>query len=254
MARLIRAEFRKVATTRVWIWLLLVAVAVTAAYVALGIAYADNPAQPAPPLTSAEGQRTLFAVGSSPAAALLAVLAAIGVAGEYRHRTATPTFLATPHRWRVLLAKVVAYAVIGVVYAAVCLAVTVAIAVPWLASKDITVSLMDNGLPGAFGGAVLAVALFAPIGVGLGALLREQIAVTVGLLLYLFVIEPIIVRIPAVESAAPYLPGTAARALARVHQSDIDFVAPWIGAALLLVYGLFVAVAGIAVTQRRDVA
>lgn len=254
MARLVAGEFSKIFSTRLWFWLLLVGMAVTALYVTLGIAFADNPSQPSPPLDTAEGQRTLFAVGSSPAAAVLAVLAAIGVAGEFRHRTASATFLATPRRGQVLLAKVAAYLVVGVGYAAACLALTIAMAMPWLASKDIAVSLTANGLPEAFAGAAIAVALFAPIGVGLGALLREQIGVTVGLLLYLFVIEPILARIPALEPIAAYLPGTAARALSQVHQSSIEFVAPWAGALLLCGYGVALAAAGTVALRRRDIA
>jgi hypothetical protein len=47
------------------------------------------------PLTSPEGQRTLFAVASGGANTLVAVLAAIAITGEFRHKTATATFLAT---------------------------------------------------------------------------------------------------------------------------------------------------------------
>lgn len=41
-------------------------------------------------------------------------------------------------------------------------------------------------------GGVVAVAVFGLIGVGLSALLREQVTTVVGLLIYLYVVEPII--------------------------------------------------------------
>ena len=47
---------------------------------------------------------------------------------------------------------------------------------------------------------VAAVAIFGLIGVGLGALVREQVATVVGLLVYLFIAEPIVTRIPALHS------------------------------------------------------
>src|SRR6185369_4948230 len=97
MPRLIRAEFRKLFTTRLWLWLLLGSIGLTVLYASLAIAFGDNPGNPTPPLSSPPGQRTVFSVGQG-AGTLVAVLAAIGLIGEFRHRTVTPTFLATPRR------------------------------------------------------------------------------------------------------------------------------------------------------------
>jgi len=116
MTRLIAGEFHKLFTTRLWLWLLLAAVATTALYVSLDIAFADDPDTWTYPLSTEEGQRTLLAIGAG-VAPLVAVLAAIGLTGEFRHRTATATFLATPHRGRVVAAKLVTYALVGVGYA-----------------------------------------------------------------------------------------------------------------------------------------
>ena len=46
------------------------------------------------------------------------ILGVLGMSGEFRHGTATPTFLVTPQRGRVVAAKVVAYALAGVALAA----------------------------------------------------------------------------------------------------------------------------------------
>jgi ABC-2 type transport system permease protein len=89
-----RGRGHKLATTRLWLWLLLSSVALTALYASLAIAFGDTPDNPTPPLTSPGGQRTVFSVGQG-AGTLLAVLAAIGLTGEFRHQTTT-TFLATP--------------------------------------------------------------------------------------------------------------------------------------------------------------
>jgi len=112
MTRLIAGEFHKLFTTRLWLWLLLAAVATTALYVSLDIAFADDPDTWTYPLSTEEGQRTLLAIGAG-----VAPLVAIGLTGEFRHRTATATFLATPHRGRVVAAKLVTYALVGVGYA-----------------------------------------------------------------------------------------------------------------------------------------
>lgn len=98
MRRLIAAEVRKLATTRLWLWLLLASVAITALYAGLLIGFSDDPDTWTLPLSTPHGQRTLFATAAGGAAPLAAVLGAVGITGEFRHRTATATFLATPRR------------------------------------------------------------------------------------------------------------------------------------------------------------
>ena len=250
MRRLITAEFHKLATTR--LWLLLGSVALTALYASLAIAFGDSPDNPTPPLASPGGQRTVFSGGQG-AGTLLAVLAAIGLTGEFRHQTATTTtFLATPNRGQVVLAKLATYALVGIGYALVCIAVTIAIALPWLNAKGIQVPLGGNGIPATLAGVVAAVAIFGLIGVGLGALVGEQVATVVGLLVYLFIAEPIVTRIPALHSWAIYLPGPAANALTQVAQANQDFLPPWQGGLVLATYGLILA-AGTLLTLRRDI-
>jgi hypothetical protein len=253
MRRLIAAEFLKLFTTRLWLWLLLASIALTALYVSLSIAFGDNPDNPTPLLSSPQGQRTLFALAASGSGPLLAVLAAIGLTGEYRHRTASATFLATPNRGRVVLAKLLTYALVGVGYALACIAVTVAITLPWLAAMGIDVPLTANGIPATLTGVVAAVAIWGLVGVGLGALVREQVATVVGLLIYLYVAEPIVTRIPALESWTVYLPGAVEDALTYVSYSDLHVLAPWQGGLLFAGYGIAFAVAGTFLAIRRDV-
>jgi ABC-2 type transport system permease protein len=252
MRRLVAAEFHKLATTRLWLWLLLGSVALTALYASLAIAFGDTPDNPTPPLASPAGQRTVFSVGQG-AGTLLAVLAAIALTGEFRHQTATTTFLASPQRGRVVLAKLIAYGLVGIGYALVCIAVTIAIALPWLNAKGIQIPLGGNGIPATLAGVVAAVAIFGLIGVGLGALVREQVATVVGLLVYLFIAEPIVTRIPALSSWTIYLPGAAANALTQVAQTNQDFLPPWQGGLVLAAYGLILATAGTVLTTRRDI-
>jgi ABC-2 type transport system permease protein len=108
-----------------------------------------------------------------------------------------------------VLAELITYALVGVGYALACIAVTIAIALPWLDTKGIPVPLggNGNGIPATLAGVVAAVAIFGLIGFGLGPLVREQVATVVGLLVYLFIAEPIVTRIPALHSWTIYLPG-----------------------------------------------
>jgi predicted 3-demethylubiquinone-9 3-methyltransferase (glyoxalase superfamily) len=176
MPNLIAAEFSKLFSNRLWLWLLLASAGLVAVYVSLNIAFADNTVTL--PLDTAPGQQTLFAIAAG-ARPLVAVLGAIAITTEFRHNTATATFLATPHRGRVVIAKLATATLAGVAYAVACIATVTAIVLPWLAAKGIGVSLTGNGIPRTLAGVVAAYAIFAAIGVALGALIREQVA-TVG--------------------------------------------------------------------------
>lgn len=251
MNRLIAAEFSKLVTTRLWLWMLLAAMAIAALYASLNIGFADNTVTY--PLSSAEGQQTLFAVAAGAAKPLAAVLGAIGLTSEFRHRTATATFLVTPHRGRVVAAKLVTYGTVTAGYGLACTAVVTAIALPWLSARDIDVSLAGNGLPATIAGGIVATAVYGLIGVGLGALLRDQVATVVGLLIYLYVVETVITQIPALADWAMYLPGPAGSAVTGIALTTQQFLTPWQGAVVLAGYGIVFALAGSFFTMRRDI-
>jgi ABC-2 type transport system permease protein len=253
MPRLIAGEFRKLLTTRLWLVLLFGAIAITALYASLLIGFSDSPRTWTMPLTTSDGQRTLFATAAGGAAPLAAVLGAIGLTSEFRHRTATATFLTTPHRGRVVIAKVVTYGTAAAGFGLASLATVAAISLPWLSVKGIDLPLIDNGLPATMIGVVAAVTLFGLIGLGLGALLRDQVATVAGLLVYLFVVEPILTQIPAMDSWTVYLPGPAQSALTGITLSTQNYLDPLIGGALLASYAAVLAVAGSRLAVRRDI-
>lgn len=253
MHRLVSGEYRKLSTTWLWAWLLLAAVALTALYASLNIAFSGDPDNFAPHPSTAEGQRLLFGIAANPATTLVGILAAIGIAGEFRHRTATATFLATPHRRRVIGAKLLTFAVVGLGYAVVCLTVVAGIAVPWLATMDIGLSLTGGGVPGTLAGVVLAVVAFALIGVALGTLLREQVATVVGLLVYRFVAEPIVTSMPALHDWTRYLPGPATSGLVGSSLDNQEFLEPWQGGLVLAAYVVVLVTAAVFIALRRDI-
>jgi ABC-type transport system involved in multi-copper enzyme maturation permease subunit len=252
MTRLVVAELRKLSTTRLWLWLLLVAMALTALYAGLNIAFTDDPDNFAPHLSTPEGQRLHYATAASAATTMAAVLAAIGLTGEFRHRTATATFLSTPHRSRVVAAKLLTYAAVGAGYAVACLLVAAAIGAPWLGSKDITLSMAGDGMLSTYAGVIAAGVAFGLLGVAVGALVREQVAAVVGLLVYRFVAEPIVTAVPALHGWTVYLPGPAASALAGSSLDTRDFLPAWQGGLVLLGYAAVLAVAGTLLAMRRD--
>ncbi|GAA1598872.1 ABC transporter permease [Kribbella karoonensis] len=252
MTRLLRAEFTKLFTTRLWLWLLLGALGMTILIVGLTIGLSGSPGNPNPPLTSPEGQRNLFATAtaSSPLAVVLGIVA---MTGEYRYETVTPTFLATPRRSRVVLAKLIAYAIAGLGFGAVNVLAATALALPWLSAKHIDVSLTANGIPRTLIGVVLGLAIYTVVGVGVGALLRNQVGAIVGALVYLFVVEGLVSALPYIRDYYKYLPGGAFNGLVNNYQTNVHYLAGWAAGLLLIGYGAAFAVLGTALAVRRDV-
>lgn len=253
MTRLVTAEFRKLLTTRLWLWMLLLSAAWTILYTSLVIALDKHSGALVPPLSSAAGQHALFAIAAGGAGPLIAVLAVTQVAGEYRHRTAATTFLATPHRQRVVAAEVVSFLLAGIGYALVCIVINLAVALPWLATRGVHVPVFGNGNLAVLAAVVISVAVFGMTGAGLGAALHNQLATVTALLLYLYVLEPLISHIAALRSWTPYLPGVAADGLTQAVQSGVRLLAPWAGGLVFAAWAVIFAIAGAAITARTDI-
>jgi ABC-2 type transport system permease protein len=250
MTHLVRAEWTKLFTTRVWIGLVLGACAMVAGFAALLTGFAGNPESGLPPVGDPAFEKLAFATATN-AAVLLLILGIIGMTQEYRHRTATPTFLTTPRRGRVVAAKLVAYTLAAVPIALLVLAVNVVVVVLYAGARGDAPSLSGENLRVLLSSG-LALVIYALIGVGLGALLRNQVGAIVGGLVYLYVVEPVIRSIPATSGAYKWMPGGALEALTATFQGP-ELLAPWQGGLLLLGYGLLAAVLGTRLAVRRDV-
>ena len=121
--------------------------------------------------TPAQLRETIAAIGYA-AVLFLAVLGAIAASGEYRHRTISQRFLASPARGRVLLAKLVAYAVVAVATALVVTAIGAALGEAVVSSKGYSLELGEAGLR-LTAGIVVATALAAMLGVVVGSITRN---------------------------------------------------------------------------------
>ena len=124
-------------------------------------------------------------------------------------QTVTQTFLVTPDRGRVVAAKLVAY-LAGIALALVILAFTAAVATGWLAAKGITPSLLDARLGRVLLGAVLAAGLHL-VGVGVAALVRNQVAALVGVAVWVLLVEGLLMGLLNIPSLGKWLPSAARR-------------------------------------------
>jgi ABC-2 type transport system permease protein len=249
VVRLIRAEFLKLRTTQVWFWLLLAALAISS-LIAVGS------------LAGKEGVHTQSDVpdifgNANGASMVVFVLGVLGVTTEFRYQTITATVLTTPSRWALITAKLVSYALVGAAYALLCIGAQAAIAAPWLSSRNVEFSLSDSKLRHVIFGVFLIHTLFAIIGIGFGALLRNQIvAVTVGVI-FLAVLENIILAIPVIKHAWPYTPSGAVTAIIYTHgdteANGVHILGTGGGVLVLLLWAFVPAILGAGITMNRDI-
>jgi len=251
MIRLVRAEFTKLATTRLIYGLAAVMAVFAVLTVAVGVTTAGT--QGNPPL-SADSLPMLIAgpVMQLPGPALL--LGILGMAGEFRHQTVTQTFLVTPDRGRVVAAKLVAYPLAGSALALTIVAFTAVVATGWLAAKGITPSLPDARLGLAYlrmvGVALLGPALCGLVGVGVAALVRNQVAALVGTLVWVLVVEGLLLSLLHAPSLGKWLPSAAAAAITSPGGAHLSRLG---GSLLLAGYALALALVGTRLVVRRDI-
>jgi ABC-2 type transport system permease protein len=249
MIRLIRAELTKLATTR----LIYGMAAAMAAFAVLTVAANILDRQGAPPL-SAYSLPVLVAAPVTLLSGAALLLGILGMAGEFRHQTVTQTFLVTPNRGRVVAAKLVAYPLAGITLTLSILAFTAAVATGWLAAKGITPSLLDARHGRALGhvllGAVLAAGLCGLVGVGVAALVRNQVAALVGVAVWVLLVEGLLMSLLNAPSLGKWLPSAAAAALTNPGGAQLSRLA---GTLLLAGYALALALAGTRLVVRRDI-
>ncbi|HEX7526075.1 MAG TPA: ABC transporter permease subunit, partial [Gaiellaceae bacterium] len=182
------------------------------------------------------------------------LLGSIAITGEIRHGSIRPTFLATPRRARVIVAKLTASALAGLVLGLAAEAFAIAVGSTILHGRGVPIRLYGGDYAQLLLGGAAAAAIWAAIGVGVGAVLRNQVAATLGLFVWLLFVESLLLG--QVPGAGRLLPGAAAAAIAGATfsgQVRPPLLAPAVGALLLLTYGVAAAAAGSVATVRRDI-
>ena len=201
-----------------------------------------------PHLISTGDQRNLLGVGDF--AGVFSALAGImAVTSEYRYGTIRPTFLFTPRRSQVIGAKLVASVLAGIAFGVVGEGLGFAIGYVCLDARGIPLALHSGAITLVLLGTVAAVALWGAIGVGVAAIVRNQIGTVVGLLAWGFIVENLLFAF--VPSVGRLTPGEAENALAGLTTKHLLSAAA--GGAVLLGWVVILTLAGIALIARRDV-
>lgn len=194
---------------------------------------------------------------------LIMVLGVLIVTNEFFHQTATTTFLTTPHRTVAILAKYIAGAIVGVIGWMVTTIPSVAVTAIFYQVKD---------LPGAGDWEALrsillnlaAFVVWAVLGVGLGVLIRSQIgAVVTGTVAYLIgtfavsmifnLIRTYVIKEDWVETAQVIVPAVASMIMVTPGKLYEHAADQWVGAVVLIGYGLIFGVIGTLLVRKRDI-
>jgi ABC-type transport system involved in multi-copper enzyme maturation permease subunit len=239
----LRSELLKQRSTPTTLYLLLamvglVALAVTMHVLALGKAN----------LSTHTHQLEVFQVGTRAGMLFAGLLGAIAITAEIRYGTIRPTFLVTPRRGRVLAAKVAVSGIAGLVFGLLAEGLMATAAAIGFSARGITNQLTGGDYLQLLAGGAAAAALWAALGVGIGALVRNQVGALVGLCTWMFLVES--VSSGFVPDAARLMPGGTGLALAGNEHK----LSAGVAALLLILYATAAAAAGSIATVRRDVA
>ena len=246
MTRLVASEYLKFRTTRAWIGFVLAMLALTGVAAAATVGSA-----PDTELGTVELSRDV--VESALFVALIAFLIGIlSVTTEWRHGTATRTFLVTPRRYRVLVAKEIWVVVLAFGLAVLALLFVLAIAVPWLVVEGSSLAVRSEVI--GFAGRVLLVsALWGALGVGIGAVVQSQTPALVGSVVWILLGEALITLLLGLvdlEGVGDYLPG---RALSALDETVEDGLSPWAGGAVGAAWVVTLGLLGVLRMSRQDV-
>ncbi len=261
MGGLVLSELTKIRSTRLW-WALLIGavlyVSVSALATAAFAGTDPGGGQPASPgLETDEAIRNIYVQSMFAGTYIFALILGItGMTGEYRYQTITPTFLVTPKRARVVLAKMIAHLGVGAVFAVVGLVTAVVVGAIVITIRGASLGFDADRLFPTMGLGIVAVALWTLLGIGLGTLMKNQIAAILTAVFITFLVEPLATFILAAQDLdawVKWLPTNASSALMSPGDSFLDYLDWWAGGLVLLGYAAVLAGLGVVLSVRRDI-
>ena len=248
MTRLVSAEIFKLRTTRTFYGIvggalglvLLIVILVSAL-----VTFAPDD-QPVEDMMGVAGLVQAFAL----------VLGILSITSEFRHGTITPSLLVVPDRIKLTLAKLIAATLTGLAIGLVSTVLIVVIVAVFGSVRDFPTDEIGRG--SLIIGGTLVCGLYAALGVGLGALVRNQVGAIVGALVYMFVLEPLASGLLSLsDSLDGFMPkyslGAVSSWLAGVSPDTEVLLEQFPAGLLLTLYAAIFIAAGLYMLRRRDV-
>ena len=239
----LRAELLKQRSTQTTFFLLLGMVGLVALAGALHV-LAPSPSS----LASLKHQLQVFEVGTRVGMLFAGLVGAMAITAEIRYGTIRPTFLVTPRRGPVIAAKLVISALAGILFGLVAEGLMAGATTVALWARGIDNQLASGDYLQLLAGGTGAAALWAMIGLGVGALVRNQAGAIVGLCVWILLVES--TSDGFVPGAARLMPGGVGLSLA----GNVDKLSVAVATLLLVLYAAAASAAGWLATLRRDIA
>ncbi len=232
MRSLIAAELLKLRTTRMLAVCAGVVILAAAALPIFSGAMAGHHGEPALAPSSLAGFLRAPAQLTGGAVLLIGLLTA---AGEFHHRTIFTARLEEPRTTRLLAAKLVTLAGVGVVVGLAMDAVATAVGAIVLARHHVAVEPLAHGLPRLAVLLPVVIALQGVLGVAVGALLRNTAAAVGATLVWAFIVEGILPLVTGQPHLTNWLPSGAIREITSSHTATGQ-LRPVAAAAVLVAY------------------
>lgn len=214
------------------------------------------------------GAANIYTSGQLFGLLFMVLLGTVIVTSEFFHQTATTTFLTTPRRTWVVLAKLTAAVGVAVGFWLLSTSIDLAVGSLFFSMGGHAVPLGEWPVLRSVLMNLLAYVVWALLGVGLGILLRSQLAATMtGAAAYLLgfplaltffaLVRSFVIRQDWVWQWVVAVPSVASQVMIMPEPLQLGFdtrgPAWWVGALVLVGYGVGAGVIGTLVTRRRDI-
>jgi ABC-2 type transport system permease protein len=194
----------------------------------------------------------------------VSLLGILLITNEYYHQTATTTFLTTPHRSRVVAAKLITGTFAGAGFWLFSLVINIVAGSIFLKTQGFGNELGEWPVIRAILLNLAAYAIWAVFGVGFGALIRSQIGATItATVLYLLgttvaqivfqLIHSFLIKKDWVLTAQVIVPAIASSIMISPVKTFEQSPPQWVGAVMLIGYGVIAGLIGTLILRKRDI-
>lgn len=160
------------------------------------------------------GEIETVATGTGLLLVMLLVLGVLIATTEFRHGTASSTFLVSPRRYPVLLGKLGVALLVGLLAGAIYVAINGGLALSIFSGRGGELPATSD-LVEVYAGVVISYALICAFGLGVGAIVRNQVGAIIAAIAFFFVLSPLPELLPG--SIGDYFP---AQAIGSLHGSS----------------------------------